>query len=151
MRRIVAGVDAEGRSYVVSDEDIGTADPALLLWAASSSDRPSVAHVDPSTAATTLEPPPGGHAWMVVAIPPDSDPNALALRRATPGIDDRGFHTTRTLDFDCIISGGGFLDLDEGSIEVHAGDLVVLCAANHAWRNPHDEPLEIMAVLTSLV
>jgi mannose-6-phosphate isomerase-like protein (cupin superfamily) len=151
MRRVVAGVNADGHSYLVSDDDLGEPAPSLLLWSAKPATMPNVEHIDPATAATTIEPPVGGQGWMLVAIAPDSDPATAAMRAAVPGLDEDGFHTTRTLDYDYIVSGDATLVLDDDCVEVHAGDVVVICAARHAWHNPHDVPVRILSVLTSLM
>ena len=38
------------------------------------------------------------------------------------------------------------LELDEGSVEVHAGDMVVQRDTNHAWRNFGDKPVKAIAI-----
>ena len=60
--------------------------------------------------------------------------------------DDYGMHTTDTIDFDVILSGEIWLELDDG-VEVHlkAGDCVVQNGTRHAWRNRGTEPC-LMAV-----
>jgi mannose-6-phosphate isomerase-like protein (cupin superfamily) len=147
MRRIVTGVDRAGKSYVVSNEvlpDSGytvlwEVDPALVgRW---------IAAVDPKTAAKTIEPPPGASRWIIASMPPD------AQSRGGPrleGLDEHGFHTTRTVDYDLVLEGRLILDLDQGSVELEAGDVVVQQATRHAWRNPGDRPAKLLAVLTTL-
>jgi hypothetical protein len=42
-----------------------------------------------------------------------------------PGIDENGFHTTRTIDFDDVIDGEPIVVLDEGPVQLHKGDCVI--------------------------
>jgi quercetin dioxygenase-like cupin family protein len=148
MRRIVTGVNAAGRSYVVSSDEIPEAgyhqlwevDPELVGgW---------IAKVDPGRAAKTIEPPPGSSRWVLASLPPTSEAQAPAQR--IEGLDERGFHTTRTVDYDLILEGPLILDLDEGSVELQTGDVVVQQATRHAWRNPGKRPARLLAVLTTL-
>jgi hypothetical protein len=103
-----------GRSYVVSDEDL--ADEALL-WStdlAQGDGAAEVERLDPAHVVTAFEPPPGGHRWVMGVFPPESDPDLAASRRQIPGMDERGVHGTRTIDYDLVLDGSLQLDLDEG-------------------------------------
>lgn len=122
MRTLITGVDADGRSCVVSHDDV-----ALDRLA------PGFAMAVPF--ATTTSPPPagpGGSAplidqgiapglarWMVVELGPDSE---------TP------MHHTDTLDLQTVLSGSVDLVLDDGTHRLEEGDLVVLTGVDHAWR-----------------
>ena len=59
-----------------------------------------------------------------------------------------GMHTTNTVDFEFVISGEIWLELDDGR-EVHlkAGDTVVQNGTRHAWRNKLDEPCRLVVCL----
>ena len=50
-----------------------------------------------------------------------------------------GMHTTATIDFEVVLDGEIWLELDDG-VEVHlrAGDTVVQNGTRHAWRNHGD-------------
>jgi quercetin dioxygenase-like cupin family protein len=58
--------------------------------------------------------------------------------------DNPGMHTTDTIDFEYVLSGEVWLELDDGK-EVHlkAGDTVVQNGTRHAWRNKHTEPCRL--------
>ena len=50
-------------------------------------------------------------------------------------------HTSDTIDFEYVLTGEVWLELDDGQ-EVHlrAGDTVVQNGTRHAWRNKSSEP-----------
>jgi mannose-6-phosphate isomerase-like protein (cupin superfamily) len=84
----------------------------------------------------------------------DIDPDeALAeIQRKLPGLIDvlepgsAGMHRTDTVDFNLIVSGEVWLELDDGAeVLLKAGDCVVQNGARHRWRNPSSEPC-VMAV-----
>jgi len=146
MRCIVTGVNGAGRSYVVSNQlvpDTGytrlwEVDPRLVGgW---------IAKVDPKTAAKSIEPPPGSSRWVLASIPPESENRGAQIE----GLDEHGFHTTRTVDYDLILDGPLILLLDQDSVELQSGDLVIQQATRHAWRNPGKRPARLLAVLTTL-
>ena len=109
-------------------------------------------------------PPVGGFRFGLFTVPPDramatappGDTEA-ALKEAEeklPGAvgylepDHPGMHTTDTIDFEYVISGEVWLELDDG-VEVHlrAGDTVVQNGTRHAWRNKSSEPCQMLVVL----
>ncbi len=141
MKRIVAGVDDEGRSYVVSAEELPAADWNVLWWFHPADIAATIAQIPDAAAAVASEPPPGGVKWVLATWPASAGP--LATRH--PGVDDEGFHTTRTVDFVYLISGELTLLLDRESVTVHAGDVVVQQAVRHAWRNDSGEPAVLLA------
>ena len=50
--------------------------------------------------------------------------------------ENPGMHTTDTVDFDVVISGEVYLELDDDSeVLLRAGDCVVRNGTRHAWRN----------------
>src|SRR5207247_9280981 len=65
--------------------------------------------------------------------------------------DNPGMHTTDTIDFEYIISGEVWLELDDG-VEVHlrAGDTVVQNGTRHAWRNKSSEPCKIVVFMVGV-
>ena len=57
-------------------------------------------------------------------------------------------HTTDTVDFELILEGEVWLELDDG-VEVHLkpGDTVVQNGTRHAWRNKSSEPCTVAYAL----
>jgi quercetin dioxygenase-like cupin family protein len=62
--------------------------------------------------------------------------------------DQSGMHTTDTIDFEYIVSGEVWLELDDG-VEVHlrSGDTVVQNGTRHAWRNKSSKPCQMVVCL----
>jgi mannose-6-phosphate isomerase-like protein (cupin superfamily) len=103
--------------------------------------------IDPGRIFRPAQPPAGGASWWLSELPAGKGTEPLADPPA--GMDARGFHVTKTVDFVFILSGSVALDLDRESVKLGAGDAVVLQAANHSWRNPGDIPVRFLDVLIS--
>ena len=143
VRRIVTGHTKDGRSIVVSDEQVeGIAIGALgasatLLWG-----RTDVGHFPDDGSPQAMSdafPPPGGCAIAIITLAPDGDDfhqfvhNALAAY-ADP--DQPGMHRTPTLDYDYVLDGTIGLELDDGAeVVLGPGDLVVQNGTRHRWHN----------------
>ena len=62
--------------------------------------------------------------------------------------DHPGMHTTDTVDFDVVISGEVWLELDDGAeVQLRPGDSVVQNGTRHAWRNRSSEPCTLAVAL----
>jgi quercetin dioxygenase-like cupin family protein len=89
-------------------------------------------------------------------LPTDFDlPAALAdMEQKLPGLSAHmepaapGMHTTATIDFEVVLEGEVWLELDDGK-EVHlkAGDTVVQNGTRHAWRNHGTVPARLAVFL----
>lgn len=170
VRRIVTG-ERDGRSVVLSDGPVANthdfaAVPGFrttLAWKA-----PAVPEVpddgtDPVATVVSMVPDPYGSCLIIVQFPPDSVMTAPEFDGAAagaeqlkflPGLaesfdpDGSGMHRTLTLDYDIILDGELWLELDEGEMRhLKAGDVVVQQGARHAWRNRSDKPATMAAVL----
>jgi mannose-6-phosphate isomerase-like protein (cupin superfamily) len=150
VRRVVTGVDDQGRSTVLSDGDafggdawaeVWVSDPALGLGAV----------VDPRHGPLVLEPPAGGTAWRVFEVPPDAVLRERLAQTAAriPGMESDGFHTTHTVDYVMVLEGEITLALDTGVVALGPGDCVVQRGTRHAWRNRGDRPVRMVAVMLS--
>lgn len=61
-----------------------------------------------------------------------------------------GFHSTPTLDYGIVISGSVELVSANNHTTLSAGDISVVRAANHTWRNPSNStPCVMVFVLVS--
>ena len=91
--------------------------------------------------------------------PATIDPGALAaeMEAKLPGLAAHmepkhpGMHTTDTIDFEYIVSGEVWLELDEGvTAHLKAGDTVVQNGTRHAWRNKSTDPCVIVVFMVGV-
>jgi mannose-6-phosphate isomerase-like protein (cupin superfamily) len=168
VRRVVTGHDANERSVFVSDEQVAPITTALMpgtefhrLWGSDDTVRLPTDGSPPS--APLYFPPVGGFRFGVFTLAPDSVtlPSDLDIGAAIndfqsklPGLMEKtepenpGMHTTDTVDFDFVLSGEVWLELDDGA-EVHLtpGDCVVQNGTRHAWRNRTATPTVIAVAI----
>jgi hypothetical protein len=172
VRRVVTGIDAEGRSGIVAD---GAAPRAVqyeslagfasaLLWSTPAGatvgpglpkdDSPSVSFV-PAVGETRL---------MMVTFPPDSTMERAAFdaaafgaefARQAPGLAETfepehpGMHTTDSIDYDVVLDGEIVLELDGGrEVTLRRHEVAIQNGTRHAWRNRSDKPATLLFVLT---
>jgi hypothetical protein len=111
----------------------------------------------------SVAPAPGETRLMIVSFPPDSsfaspsfDPAAADAEQRThiPGLAERfeaaapGMHSTDTVDYDIVLDGEIWLELDDGA-EAHLrqGDVVIQGGTRHAWRNKSERTATMCFVL----
>jgi mannose-6-phosphate isomerase-like protein (cupin superfamily) len=168
VRRVVTGHTLDGRSTVASDTEMEgvtfSFQPGLefhQLWGA---DSPPTFPDDGSPPTfPRYFPPVGGFRFILFTVPPMSETpippaDPLAAQREAeeklPGLvgpmepDHPGMHTTDSVDFEFVISGEVFLELDDG-VEVHLrpGDTVIQNGTRHAWWNRGSEPCRMVSIL----
>jgi mannose-6-phosphate isomerase-like protein (cupin superfamily) len=156
IRCVVTGQNTSGKSVFVRDASVAPITLALLpgfefhrLWGSESIVQlPANGTAPPHPG---YFPPKSGFRFGFFTIPPEAEtelaPANLAaafgeLREKLPGMvevlepENSGMHTTDTVDFDVVISGEVYLELDAGSeVLLKAGDCVVQNGTRHAWRN----------------
>jgi hypothetical protein len=142
MKRVVTGVNEQGRSYVVSIEELNPSQPHAVWDYEPSQVRDWINAIDPGTAADWIGPQvSGGARWMFAPMQP------YAEHRPMPGIDEHGFHTTRTIDFDFVFEGELTMVLDEDRVHLEKGDFVIQQATRHAWKNESDKTAILLALI----
>jgi mannose-6-phosphate isomerase-like protein (cupin superfamily) len=85
----------------------------------------------------------------------DTAAAARELEEKLPGLakymeaDAPGMHTTDTIDFEVVLDGEVWLELDDGK-EVHLrpGDTVVQNGTRHAWHNRGTKPARLAVFIT---
>jgi len=164
-RRIVTALDQNGKSYIKHDgETPGYLDLGRAIneeiWIDDPNQPKSSQEDDPTSAAQfNLSPPLGGSCVRVFTFIPNAlqthDPTVLATAASKFNTGDSmdpnnpGMHTTATIDYGIVLSGQITLELDEGSVDLNVGDIVVQRATPHAWRNLTDAPCTMLFVLIS--
>lgn len=172
IRRVVTGHDAAGNAVFVDDREVEPVTVALSpgaeyhrLWGGN--EAPSFPDDGSPTEQDPFFPPLGGYRFLVFTVPPGHrqtdgvEPSAEELEAGVaeldaklPGLRDHmepdapGMHTTASVDFEVVLDGEVWLELDDGA-EVHLrpGDTVVQNGTRHAWRNKGDVPARIAAFL----
>jgi hypothetical protein len=170
VRRVVTG-DRNGKSVVVSDGPVANTHDFIavpgfqttLVWAEPAVPQLPYSGKDAVQGTASMLPSPHGSRVILVQFPPDSvmnrpefDPEAAGreYQEFLPGLaesfdpDGSGMHTTSTVDYDVIVSGELWLELDDGEIRhLRAGDIVIQNGTRHAWRNRSDSAAVMLAVL----
>jgi len=132
-RRIVAGLDANGKSCVVSDGpvDVSGSPPGLgvaNVWTGRLAEADNTAPLVEGLAAFRLE---------QLAEPV----YAMMVAEYAPGLgrDNPHLHFTNTADHFYVIEGEVVLVLESGDVTMKAGDIGVCRGVMHGWRNDSDK------------
>jgi hypothetical protein len=164
IRRVVTGVDGNGRSHVTSDDTSRTEvtfpeSPGFeitRLWSITDTP-PALIGGDPTSGTWSLDPPLAGLNWQIISRPPDRHMRESRPRSGiagqgpkvdvAPRIPAPGLHQTDTLDLVMVLSGAIFLTVGGAELQLAAGDCLVQRGAEHAWENRGDEPCVMLAVM----
>jgi hypothetical protein len=172
IRRVVTGIDTDGKSAVVEDGppprtgEVHTIPgfSASLIWASSAEPKVGAMRAsDPTHAVTSFVPEVSATRLMYVTFPPDSvmmapgfDPAAAGeeLAKVLPGLAETfelehpGMHTTNSVDYDVVLDGEIWLELDDGlEVKLVRNEVVVQQGTRHAWRNKGTAPATMLFVL----
>jgi len=168
IRCVVTGQDASGKSLIMRDKGVQPVSVGLLpgyefhrVWGSDSV-------VDlPSAGAAPKQPryfpAKNGFRFGFFTLPPATKTRRERIVTASaleemqeklPGMmdvlepDHPGMHMTDTVDFDVVISGEVYLELDDGAeVLLKAGDCVIQNGTRHAWRNRSAEKCVIAVTL----
>ena len=163
MRRVVTGLDDRNRAVVLFDTGMSlkTVAPGIIatnFWITDSYP-PSLTKEDPSGRPIGTAPPDNGTKFRVVELSPL---DAATEAKMPPEMIQKGItnspakgipvkhplmHRTRSLDYAVILSGEIDMMLDDTSVHLKQGDVIVQQATNHAWVNRGKEPCRILFVL----
>ena len=163
MRRVVTGLDDKNHAVVLFDSamPLKAIAPGIIatnFWLTDSYP-PSLMKDDPAGRPIGTAPPDNGTKFRVVEFAPlDAAAEAkLPPEMIAKGITNapaRGIavrhplmHRTRSLDYAVILAGEIDMMLDDTSVHLKPGDVIVQQATNHAWVNHGKEPCRILFVL----
>lgn len=166
-RRIVTANDDTGQSYIAQDGPT----PAILtvperpgfrnqnIWRTTESPADVVAD-DTITEHSGVLPPKNGTVLRVIDFPPvpaDLEERRRQASATLKGIFGdsthsvthpvAGMHLTDTIDYAIVLSGCITAIMDKGETDMHAGDILVQRATNHAWENRTNEIARVAFVL----
>ena len=165
VRRVVTGTDENNHSVVQFDTRVPlTPGPAGLtatnLWITDSYPAGFSFKEDAATRPIGISPPDNGTKFRLVEFPPldpateaKLDPELLmkavgdhAPKRGIP-VKNPFMHRTRTVDYAVIMSGEIDMMLDNVTVHLKPGDMVVQQATNHGWVNHGSQPCRMLFVL----
>lgn len=170
VRRVVTGHSPDGKAIFASDTEVEAITVAMRpgseyhkLW--DGVEAPTFPDDGSEHPGKLWFPPIGGFRFGMFQVPPQGtalpkdfdQAKAMAQMEETlPGIvsqgnhdpDNPGMHTTDTVDFEYVISGEIWLELDDGAeVLLKSGDTVVQNGTRHAWRNKSTEPCRMVVIL----
>ena len=169
-RRIVTGIDDQGKSHIIKDDNGAVFKDVLGLpgcdcseiWRTEKTPADGEAICDIDDSQFNLLPPKNGTVCRVFQLPPENEIKDAVLkaqlsksieRISTPEVADVDtsrhplMHTTQTIDYAIVISGKITLILDNDEVDLKSGDVVVQRATAHAWANRSNEPCAIAFIL----
>ena len=149
-RRIVTGINEEGRSVILSDGESSSIQtvantPTFVvtnLWQHTevpvNNDGPAD---DGLGSQVTLNPPAAGSVFRMVEFPPDSH-----WRDRADGPADQ-VHATPSTDYAIVLEGEIWAVLDEEETLMRPGEVLIQRGVRHAWSNRTDKQAVVAFVL----
>jgi quercetin dioxygenase-like cupin family protein len=141
IRRVVTGHDANNVAKVLIDApatnskypDSGVV--STLMWCTDGAPAaiPIGESIEDMGARIMGTPPsPNGTRFAVIDFPPGNDPH---------------MHRTETVDYVIVIEGEIEMDMDNSTVKLKQGDVMIQRGTNHAWANRGDKPARLAFVL----
>jgi mannose-6-phosphate isomerase-like protein (cupin superfamily) len=155
VRRLVTGIDEQGRSTIVMEDvarhaTVGHDTPtyvATQLWRTETAPADNTGPVvDPyaTDAQLSVGPSEVGTVFRTLELPPDRDWRFDAEGNETRPL---AFHTTRSIDYAIVLRGEIYAVMDTTEVKMTAGDVLVQRGTRHAWANRSDESCLLAFVL----
>lgn len=141
IRRIITGHDGDDTARVITDgvatntKQAGNGAVSTLIWC--SDETPAdiggnEKFEDMGARIIGTQPPASGSRFAVIEFPP-GEPTRM--------------HRTESIDYVICISGRIDMDMDDSTVTMNAGDVMVQRGTNHAWVNRYDAPARVAFVL----
>lgn len=135
-RRVITGIGPDGKSCVLIDgplRDMGAGGGGKLAWHTASvpADNSGTEDADPGPFGFDLMHS-GGTLFMVMEFAPGGP---------------EFWHATDTLEYVAMLEGEVTLDLENGSVTLSAGDVLVDRGVVHSWRNDSGKPARAAIVI----
>ena len=164
IHRVVTTLDPNNKSTTLADGQVTlnvspSGNGSANLWVTNSSP-PGFSFTEDTGKPTGFNPPDNGTVLRVVEFPPLKPgeeaklPPGLMMKLVGDHAPARGvpvshplMHRTRTVDYAIIMSGEIDMMLDDKTVHLKPGDVVVQQATNHAWLNHGTEPCRVIFVL----
>lgn len=138
-RRIVTGHDLAGIAKVLSDgpapagNDRGAGQVTRVIWSTDETPAPIPLGEDVAEMGNRNSfPNSTGTRFNVIDFPPN---NVVRM------------HRTESIDYVLVLAGEIDMDLDNSTVTMKAGDVMIQRGTNHAWVNRSDAPARVAFVL----
>jgi mannose-6-phosphate isomerase-like protein (cupin superfamily) len=163
IRRVVTGLDDKNHAVVLFDNRIPLKQDSPViastnLWITDVTP-PSLSTQDTANRPIGVSPPDNGTKFRLVEFAPLS-PETVAklpsemIMKGVSHPPEKGIpvkhpmmHRTRSLDYAVVLSGEIDMMLDDTSVHLKQGDVIVQQATNHGWVNHGTQPCRILFVL----
>jgi quercetin dioxygenase-like cupin family protein len=142
VRRVVTGHDDNGKAIVLIDGEAtntrtsASGNTSTLMWC---TDR-TPADIALGTGAEDM-------GARKIGTPPPPNGSRFTVNDIAPGGKAGNMHRTETIDYVIVIAGEVEMDLDDSTVKLRAGDVMVQRGTNHAWVNRTSELARIAFVL----
>ena len=160
VRRVVTGVDADGKAIFTSDAEpsFTKANKTLGAWAVDIWEMTKVPPDLSSHGALTTGggfPQAGSLVFRMIQLPPESvirdnmeESETYYGGEVLLDSDDFGMHRSDTVDMIVVLSGEVWMKLENsGEVLLKAGETLIQRGTVHTWRNRSKEPCVMAAVL----
>jgi quercetin dioxygenase-like cupin family protein len=141
MRRVVTGHDPSGKAIVLIDGEAANrrsskaGNTSTLMWCSDA----MPADIATGEGIEDL-------GARVLGTPPPENGTRFTVNDIMPG-GEAVMHRTESLDYVIVISGDVEMDLDDSTVRLSAGDVMVQRGTNHAWVNRGTEPARVAFIL----
>jgi quercetin dioxygenase-like cupin family protein len=141
IRRVITGHDAKGVAKVLIDgwatnakrPDSGVVSTLMWITDRTPADISAGETIEDMGARIVGTPPPAnGTRFCVIDFPPGNYPH---------------MHRTETIDYVIVIDGEIEMDMDDSTVKLRAGDVLIQRGTNHAWANRSGKPARVAFVL----
>ena len=167
IRRIVTGHNAAGKAIVMINDHAPNATPlagwpgagVTELWVTDEMPVGNAGSEDRSLRPLRHDPTMSGTIFRIVEVPPETAGGKIDAASTfgqlgsthKPSTTDSAkhptMHKTDSIDYLVVISGSMTMVMEEGEVQLHAGDCIVQRGTNHAWVNRTGAPCLLAAVL----
>jgi len=140
-RRVITGHDADNTARVIIDGLAANAKfptagiVSTLMWITDSMPADISVGVDAEDTGARL-----------VGTPPPPCGSRFCVMEFAPGVRSM-MHRTETVDYIVVMSGRIDMEMDDSTVSLQAGDIMVQRGTNHAWVNNGDVPARFAVVL----
>lgn len=140
IRRIVTGHVGDVAKVIIDAPAVNAKYPSpgtvsTLMWCTDSAPAKIPAGADAEDMGARIlgtAPPVKGTRFAVIDFPPGNHPH---------------MHRTETIDYVIVLEGEIEMDMDESTVKMKAGDIMVQRGTNHAWANRSDKRARVAFVL----